>query len=103
MSQRRPPCATAETLTISYYRRKGENVLIIHQVNDSVIKLGGAVVPVSGGTIVVAGDYMRPVRARAVHPEEVELRLEKADNVYRIATPMVDIHSIIVIEGQYQA
>ena len=48
------------------------------------------------------GDYMRPVRARAVHPEEVELRIEKADNVYRISTPMVDIHSIIVIEGQYQ-
>jgi hypothetical protein len=87
-------------LTVSYFRGKGRDLLIIHQVNDSVVKLGGDVLPVSGGTIVINGAYFRPVRAHVSHPEEVELRIEKTGDDYRIATPNVDIHSVIVVEGK---
>jgi hypothetical protein len=86
--------------TVSYFHRKAGTLLIIHRVNDSVIKLEGQVVRVDGGTIVINGEFFRPVRAQVVYPEELELRIRKTGDAYEIATPTVDIHSVITVEGE---
>jgi hypothetical protein len=99
-SKVRSKLASPDALTVSYYRRLGGRELIIHQVNDSVIRLEGSVLPVSGGEIVVSGEYMKPVRARVVYPQEAELEIAQAGNLYRIETPIVDIHSVISIAAQ---
>ena len=63
------------------------------------LKLEGSVAPVDSGVVIIKGDYVRPVRARVVYPEEVELGIEERGGGYRIETPPVGTHSVISIEG----
>ena len=83
----------------TFYKRRGKNMLIVHQINRTVPLLQGEVNPLKGGTLVVDGAFFRPAAARLIHPSIQLLKIDRRGQLTEIELPAVDVHSLIALEG----
>ena len=83
----------------TYYRKHGTNMLIVHQVNRTILPTKGEVNRVAGGTLVVSDSFFRPTTCRRIYPSPQVFKLSRSDDATVIALPDVEIHSVIVLEG----
>ncbi len=88
------------SLGSTYFQTKDGSKLIIHQINQSVDLLGGDVNPLGGGRIVICEDFFQPKSCHLIHPMKKEIAVEKGSGVYYIQAPPVELHNILVIEGE---
>ena len=88
-----------DALTLSYYKRDAADQIIIHQVNDSIIKLNGTLVPIDGGTIHINEKFMQPKSAMQVYPKSQELKVIREKGCFQIQMPTVDIHTVVTVSG----
>ncbi|MDD3840585.1 MAG: beta-galactosidase trimerization domain-containing protein [Clostridia bacterium] len=85
-------------LKMSYFDRKDRQELIIHQVSNMCRMTGGHDIAVDGGTLVVNSNFREIKSAHIVYPDNVQLKVEKLDDVYKIKLPDIGIHQVIKID-----
>ena len=83
----------------SFFRKHSENMLVLHQVNRTILLMKGEVNRLNGGTLVLSESFFRPTSCRQIHPSRQALKLNKRADMIEIELPEVDIHSVIVLEG----
>jgi len=83
----------------TFYKKRGKNMLVVHQINRTVPLLHGDVNPLKGGTLVIDASFFKPAAARQIHPTTRGLRLNKRGDSVEIELPTVDVHSVFVLEG----
>ena len=83
----------------TFYKKRGENVLVVHQINRTVPLLKGDVNPLKGGTLVVDEAFFKPTTSRQIHPAPQALKIKRREGSVEIELPAVDVHSVIVLEG----
>jgi hypothetical protein len=88
-----------EAITVSYHMKNTAEQIIIHQVNDSIIKLNGTLVPIDGGTIYITDKFMVAKSAQQVYPKSQELQVTRGNGYCQIRMPTVDVHTVITVSG----
>jgi len=83
----------------TFYKKRGKNMLVVHQINRTVPLLQGDVNPLKGGTLFIDASFFKPAAARQIHPTTRALKMNKRGDSVEIELPMVDVHSVIVLEG----
>jgi Hypothetical glycosyl hydrolase 6 len=83
----------------TFYKKRGENTLVIHQLNLTVTLLKGDVEPVAGGILRISEDYFHPSNCRRIFPSEQEVSVRKANGFFEMDFPPVDMHSVFLIRG----
>ena len=83
----------------TFYKKRGKNVLIVHQVNRTIPLLQGDVNPLKGGTLSIDASFFKPTAARQIHPTTRALKMNKRGDSVEIELPTVDVHSVFVLEG----
>ena len=83
----------------TFYRKRSNNTLVVHQVNRTILLTKGEVNPLKGGTLVLSESFFRAGTCRQVHPSEQILKMSKRADAIEIELPEVGIHSVILLEG----
>jgi hypothetical protein len=83
----------------TFCKKRGKNLLVLHQINRTVPLLKGDVNPLKGGRLVLDGSFFEPRTCRQIHPSQQALKLNKHGGSWEIELPAVDIHSVVVLEG----
>lgn len=83
----------------TFYKKRGSNSLVIHQVNRTVTTLKGDVKPFEAGTLSVSNQFFRIKSAKQIHPIEKKLTVRQMGKFTKIEMPMLNIHNVILIEG----
>ena len=83
----------------TFYRKRGKNMLIVHQINRTVPLLQGEVNPLKGGALLVDPSFFKPAAARQIHPTTRTLTLTKRGDMIELELPMVEVHSVFLLEG----
>jgi hypothetical protein len=83
----------------TFYKKRGKNLLVLHQINRTVPLLKGDVNPLKGGRLVLDESFFEPRTCRQIHPTQQALKLNKHEGTWEIELPAVDIHSVVVLEG----
>jgi hypothetical protein len=83
----------------TFYKKRGKNVLVVHQINRTVAILKGDVNPLKGGTLIVDEAFFNLATCRQIHPTPQALKLNKRGGSVELELPAVDVHSVIVLEG----
>jgi hypothetical protein len=83
----------------TFYKKRGKNMLVVHQINRTIPLLQGDVNPLKGGTLFIDASFFKPTAARQIHPTTRALRMNKRGSSVEIELPTVDVHSVFVLEG----
>jgi hypothetical protein len=83
----------------TFYKKRGKNLLVLHQINRTVPLMKGDVNPLKGGRLVLDESFFKPTTCRQIHPSQQALKLNKLGGSWEIELPAVDIHSVVVLEG----
>jgi hypothetical protein len=83
----------------TFYKKRGKNMLVVHQINRTVPLLQGDVNPLKGGTLFIDAWFFKPAAARQIHPTTRALKMNKRGDSVEIELPAVDVHSVFVLEG----
>ena len=83
----------------TFYKKHGNNTLVIHRVNRTILLTKGEVNRLTGGKLVLAESFFRPKTCRQLHPSPQALKLNKRADMIEVDLPDLDIHSVIVMEG----
>ena len=83
----------------TFYKKRGKNMLVVHQINRTIPLLQGDVNPLKGGTLFIDASFFKPTAARQIHPTTRALKMNKRGSSVEIELPTVDVHSVFVLEG----
>ena len=87
------------SLGSTFYKKRSESALLIHQVNRTVPELQGEVNPIKGGILILHDSYFRARNCAQIYPEARNLKLKTNRGVTTIELPDVSIHNMILIRG----
>lgn len=88
-----------KSLGTTFYRKRGENAIVVHQVNRTVPELKGEVQPLPGGILRVRERYFAARHCTQIYPQVRKLKLDSRRGVTGIELPDVAIHNIVLIQG----
>lgn len=83
----------------TFYKKRGENTLVIHQLNLTVPMLKGDVHPMKGGTLRISEDYFQLSACRRILPAGRQIRIRNANSFSVLELPDVDTHSVFVLNS----
>jgi len=86
-------------LGTTFYKKKKEAALVVHQVNRAVDQLNGRAPDAEGGTLLIDEAYFRVRRCRQVFPQLRDLPVQRTAHGASIVMPPVEVHNVVVIDG----
>jgi hypothetical protein len=97
-----PLCVDLENrsaMGTTFYKKRQNGGLVVHQVNRTVPLLKGEIAPIRGGKLVVNASFFKPTSCRQVHPAQQDLEFTRRHDSIEVQLPEVAIHSVVVLEG----
>jgi hypothetical protein len=85
-------------LGTTYYKKRSEAELVVHQVNRAVELLNGRAPDADGGTLLIDNAAFRVRRCRQIFPEVRDLPIQRTEHGVSIAMPPVTVHNVVLLD-----
>jgi len=86
------------SLGTTFYKKRSESAIVIHQINRTVPELKGEVHPIKGGMLILRESYFRPQKCTQIYPDVRELEFKSYRGVTTVDLPDVAIHNMFLIQ-----
>ena len=86
-------------LGTTFYKKRTEATLVVHQVNRAVDQLSGRAPDADGGTLLIDAAYFRVKRCRQIFPQVRDLAIQRTERGASIAMPPVAVHNVVLLDA----